>query len=1342
MDKILWEAIDKAKVISFDIFDTLIVRVYKKPVDLFRHLEESEMAPGFAKARIEGEAKARRKALENSKREEVSLNEIYRVMGSKFAPFKEKEIALEKLACKQNPEMKAVFDECLSKGKRVVIASDMYLPHEVVEEILKKNGYEGYEKLFLSSDTMHPKATGKMYQDILTYAGVPAGDILHIGDHPYTDGEMAGKAEFENYLYLPIRETKGNIPNASYFATLNQYEEKSLVPSLLEGLITLHSARYPEESYWESFGYKYAGIMATGYMKWLKRELDQRGINKVFFMMRDGYIFKKVFDRLYPDFDTQEIYGSRTMFMLAGMESYEDVCMHVTGLPKKGLTYRRCYERLSVENKDLWQDYCASFEDLDAPLLKNEDFLAVDGFFKEHEEALKKIGMEERKLLLEYFESIGLFDGKCAVVDLGWKCSMLKGMEKICRMEERPHELLGFYFATHEFDNKEKVNFVCYVMEQGKTAGKMPYKALLNYGYTPAVMELMFTAPVPSTLKMQRKDNEIIPFYQVPCDEEKKRLKVSEKITKGVLAFLEDFSRIDEKFPVHISGGESIFPMEYISGHIHQRDAHEIGKLCTLPGTGNDLFSLPILTTGYPRFGLILTWPGDMSAEMEVLNRIEQAALDCGMECIPIDNYGHRLDSQGRKTDQFVSGKDLNFIISMHYESPKYLDAYYYFTIWNPPEIPLDVEHYGTISDRYLAFDDYLIYDDGGMKNHLKSILMNCQRDVDGASSLMASFPTSAAMNPNLKHPKLFYCGMNWDVLMGDGSGRNEGVMKLLDKEGVLKIFGPDANPAWGGIRPWEGYQCYQHPIPFDGFSILKELNDCGVCLVLSSDAHRRAGAVTNRAFEACAAGAVMISDDNPTMRKMFGDAALFIDFNRKNPEDTCKQILEKYRWILSHKKEATEIARRAQKLFIEKYSLDVYLKNIVHRHAERFDAVGRSLFAKEDKDIVLAAYVCGTNELEHGKKLAERVLGNVNHQLYKSILPVIAADASIAAALESYCEKICASVQVVRLPLYDKFGARRLTDGQALAKIRNCFPHRYFILASAGETWFYDHVTTLVRTLEDHPKAALAYAGQIFSDVNGIKFTHEYEIMTEQKLLEENPEAMPWLRKYPFGGVFMFRAECHASLPDYLFDCTDGNEYLLYLHMLCLREKKEAAFSKRLTLGFNDHYMDERHQVLSVRQEKAFIWGLTRYDVQPVPAPPPPPPPAPAIVQRNPYGLEEDTYTRFAFPYKMVAPGSRIVIYGGGIVGKAFLWQVANSAYCNVTAICDRNPAGTGILAAPVISLEELAGLDESKYDAIVIALERKGLAVEVKSDLEMSGISASKIKWLNPRRDGVVLQ
>ncbi|MFR3752820.1 MAG: hypothetical protein ACLTW9_12015 [Enterocloster sp.] len=104
-------------------------------------------------------------------------------------------------------------------------------------------------------------------------------------------------------------------------------------------------------------------------------------------------------------------------------------------------------------------------------------------------------------------------------------------------------------------------------------------------------------------------------------------------------------------------------------------------------------------------------------------------------------------------------------------------------------------------------------------------------------------------------------------------SNRHEGLFKLLDKTGKVKFFGPDVVKAWGGLKPWEGYECYQYSIPFDGFSILKEINKCGICLVISSDIHRRAGAVTNRAYEACAAGAVIISDENEYMKEYFSGA-------------------------------------------------------------------------------------------------------------------------------------------------------------------------------------------------------------------------------------------------------------------------------------------------------------------------------------------------------------------------------------------------------------------------------------------------------------------------------------
>ena len=55
----LKQMILKHDVISFDIFDTLLLRPYVKPTDLFEHLEKLENLSGFANARIKAEKIAR-----------------------------------------------------------------------------------------------------------------------------------------------------------------------------------------------------------------------------------------------------------------------------------------------------------------------------------------------------------------------------------------------------------------------------------------------------------------------------------------------------------------------------------------------------------------------------------------------------------------------------------------------------------------------------------------------------------------------------------------------------------------------------------------------------------------------------------------------------------------------------------------------------------------------------------------------------------------------------------------------------------------------------------------------------------------------------------------------------------------------------------------------------------------------------------------------------------------------------------------------------------------------------------------------------------------------------------
>jgi hypothetical protein len=420
---------------------------------------------------------------------------------------------------------------------------------------------------------------------------------------------------------------------------------------------------------------------------------------------------------------------------------------------------------------------------------------------------------------------------------------MLKGIQKVCKLENRKSDLYGYYLVTHAVKNTG-IRAIGFAMNQGKPDDKYPIKALTDYGYTISVLELMFSAPHPSILGVKKEGTTFLPIYQSICEEEEKRQKISAEILYGIQNFISDFQYVGSKFPVSVEANSGLIPVEYIATKISNYDKNNISSIHFFPGVGNDMTSHPIVRNGKIKFGIVFPWPGSTNAETEIILRIKRAAQENGMECVPIDNFGHILDDALCRTskDEIISNPD--FIITTHFETPKLLDTFYYHTLWNPPEYPLNEGYGDEVLNNYLMNDDYLIYDKGSMTNHLKSMLLSCPRTLKGASQLMSTFPKSAVMKANLSNPKIFYCGTNWDKMV-TGKTRHEGLLKLMDNSGMLKIYGPDYVEGWGGVWPWEGYQCYQHPIPFDGFSLLKELNQCGICLVISSDVHRRAGAVT-----------------------------------------------------------------------------------------------------------------------------------------------------------------------------------------------------------------------------------------------------------------------------------------------------------------------------------------------------------------------------------------------------------------------------------------------------------------------------------------------------------------
>lgn len=633
--------------------------------------------------------------------------------------------------------------------------------------------------------------------------------------------------------------------------------------------------------------------------------------------------------------------------------------------------------------------------------------------------------------------------------------------------------------------------------------------------------------------------------------------------------------------------------VEYLKTGLSRKELVLIQELPVLHNVNGKNIVYPLTKDGEYTFGVVNPWPGAESAEAEVLSRMQVAADDIGLGYTMLDNFAHILEKDTQKaTSEYVKPEDLEFVMTTHYESEKTVDTYYYHTLWNPPEIPLNLGDYDTrITNNYIMNDDFLIYDFGGMSNHLKGMLLNKPRTIEGASSLTASFPMSKMLEPKLEDPKLFYCGMNWEKVVSN-SNRHEGLFKLLDETGDVKFFGPDKVEAWGGLRPWEGYKCYQYSIPFDGFSILDEINKCGVCLVLSSDIHRRAGAATNRTYEACAAGAVIISDDNEFMQHYFKDAALFIEYNKNNPKDTFEQIMEKYRWIVEHKEEALEMARKAQEVFRENFALDNQFLAIVNNHYDRFKVIEKDLFATNENGRVLVTYVVDTLDIEEAKEKCLKVIRNIKNQYYGNIVLGIACDIRIKEEIVAFVKMHLYSTQVVSMELFDHKKSKKYTDGQAIRILQNSIKHEYWANMFSHEVWFYDHITTLVRELEDND-VMCAYSGRQHKDTEGFSRVDSFDRIHLSSVF-----GMNWPDWIPVPGQLLFKAECHKQVPDFMVECLDGYEHYAYLAMNWVRNKAKIVFSRRMTCCWEATDVEKRGGVLKPEFQIRYLRDIMKFEL------------------------------------------------------------------------------------------------------------------------------------------------
>lgn len=438
-------------VISFDIFDTLIYRKVEKPNDIF-HLMSSEMGMNdfaYIRKRAETEARDRKEKAEGTR--EVVLSEIYDVLQENYhvdCKWMNREIALEVAMSMQNPYMHQVYHLLcrLSEetDKTIVFTTDMYLPLDVIKEMLQKNGYEVYHEIILSNEYGLRKGDGTL-QSVLS-EHYPNKTIIHIGDNKQADIDKTRECGMDA-LYNPD----------SHFI-YKEPDLENMAGSFYRAVIqtTMNNGLWDKNMYY-SHGYRVGGILAAGYCEFLNEIVKKRKIDKILFCSRDCDILYKIYNRFYRKTDTEYVQTSRYalfnitteryLYDLSGryimryLKMYQNSKTIETILKESGYGYLVDY--LEESNLDRYQFPCA---------IKDEK--KFHNFIWANAEKIREHNRNAVKAAEKYFSEIIGEAKNILVVDIGWSGTCISALKYFVEtnLSQKQCQVYGALMCTNRDD--------------------------------------------------------------------------------------------------------------------------------------------------------------------------------------------------------------------------------------------------------------------------------------------------------------------------------------------------------------------------------------------------------------------------------------------------------------------------------------------------------------------------------------------------------------------------------------------------------------------------------------------------------------------------------------------------------------------------------------------------------------------------------------------------------------------------------------------------------------------------------------------------------------------------
>ena len=413
-------------VLTVDFFDTMVSRAVAQPTHAFAVMEKSLVQAhgsrwtGFALERVLAEHRARAIAAQSDVLRDITIEEIVaelaRAMSFSIADQslviemeKDTEISLAQAV----PAGAAIVAEAKARGLRVLIVSDNYMPSAHLVKMAHAAGFDWVmaEDVMVSCEHGGLKHNGELWKKVLEYVGIPAEQILHIGDDQEADQKQPSKLGIATHIDTRMRHSHRDMHNTC---------PEVLPFSRIEA--AQRDAMY--ESGWDTavaLGDGLVGMVVTAQVADVMNVVKQRNVAGIHFAARDGWLAHQVWNKLREnghDVPSASYTAfSRSVIWRASLSQLttENVGRFIG--EDEVLTIARLERRVGCSLSSLYRpDESIDAQSARAVLLENDTKVIA-------------ASQQLRTRVLGYFEKQGLLKpGHHIVVDLGWTGSTIADM--------------------------------------------------------------------------------------------------------------------------------------------------------------------------------------------------------------------------------------------------------------------------------------------------------------------------------------------------------------------------------------------------------------------------------------------------------------------------------------------------------------------------------------------------------------------------------------------------------------------------------------------------------------------------------------------------------------------------------------------------------------------------------------------------------------------------------------------------------------------------------------------------------------------------------------------------